>query len=218
MEEGSDSEGESGDFESGKRDGSSLSHGLVPPPPPPIPKDISRKLPPLPPNPEQVIIRKDYNPKGKICFCILKFAQMDYSSSDSDRLLPIPRLRPGTTSWPTLPAHLGAWTPVQWEHQQWHSATPLVNIVPQSGPGLATQNMWTYSWTQLCAWSLEPYNPPPCPGFQFSPTLNHQLCGIRLPQTNSSPRPPHTLNGVYMTILQIIHHFIWNLDTQYGET
>jgi splicing factor 3A subunit 1 len=64
MEEGSDSEGESGDFESGKRDGSSLSHGLVPPPPPPIPKDISRKLPPLPPNPEQVIIRKDYNPKA----------------------------------------------------------------------------------------------------------------------------------------------------------
>jgi hypothetical protein len=38
----------------------------LPPPPPPIPKDAGPKLPPLPPNPEQVIIRKDYNPKGNM--------------------------------------------------------------------------------------------------------------------------------------------------------
>jgi splicing factor 3A subunit 1 len=36
-----------------------------PPPVPPIPKDsVSHKLPPLPPNPDQVLIRRDYNPKA----------------------------------------------------------------------------------------------------------------------------------------------------------
>jgi len=38
----------------------------LPPPPPPAPKAVGQKLPPLPPNPEQVIIRKDYDPKGTI--------------------------------------------------------------------------------------------------------------------------------------------------------
>lgn len=37
-------------------------HQPPPPPGPPPPKD---NLPPLPPTPDQVIIRKNYDPKGK---------------------------------------------------------------------------------------------------------------------------------------------------------
>lgn len=35
------------------------------PPPPPGPPPPSDHLPPLPPTPDQVIIRKNYDPKGK---------------------------------------------------------------------------------------------------------------------------------------------------------
>jgi hypothetical protein len=46
----------------------------LPPQPPPVPKVVGQKLPPLPPNPEQVIIRKDYDPKG----CGRMFCCCDY--------------------------------------------------------------------------------------------------------------------------------------------
>ncbi|XP_037499936.1 splicing factor 3A subunit 1 [Rhipicephalus sanguineus] len=36
----------------------------APSPPPQPPKEAPPQLPPLPPNPEQVVVRKDYNPKG----------------------------------------------------------------------------------------------------------------------------------------------------------
>jgi len=65
MEEDSEteSEGEEED-KSEKRNDAAAGMLIPPPPPPPIPKDVGPKLPPLPPNPENVIIRKDYDPKA----------------------------------------------------------------------------------------------------------------------------------------------------------
>jgi splicing factor 3A subunit 1 len=60
-----ESETESGDEAADRNDEKLSRHDTIvpPPPPPPVPKDLGPKLPPLPPNPDHVIIRKDYNPK-----------------------------------------------------------------------------------------------------------------------------------------------------------
>ena len=63
MEEGSDSESE-GEDEAEKETRNDAGILVPPPPPPSVPKDVGPKLPPLPPNPENVIIRKDYDPKA----------------------------------------------------------------------------------------------------------------------------------------------------------
>lgn len=64
MEEGSESESEGEEDESERSNDVSSSMMVPPPPPPPVPKDTGPKLPPLPPNPDSVIIRKDYDPKA----------------------------------------------------------------------------------------------------------------------------------------------------------
>ena len=60
-EGGSEDEGDSGDEDAGGRSGA---RAMPPPPPgaPPGAKDVVQ--PPLPPTPENVIVRKDYNPKA----------------------------------------------------------------------------------------------------------------------------------------------------------
>jgi len=64
MEEDSETESEGEDDDNLEKRNDVVSGLLIPPPPPPpIPKDVGPKLPPLPPNPENVIIRKDYDPK-----------------------------------------------------------------------------------------------------------------------------------------------------------
>ena len=60
----SESEGEDEDKLEKRNDVAAPSMIVPPPPPPPVPKDVGPKLPPLPPNPENVIIRKDYDPKA----------------------------------------------------------------------------------------------------------------------------------------------------------
>jgi len=66
MEEDSESESEGEDDDKLEKRNDVVPPGVLvpPPPPPPIPKDVGPKLPPLPPNPESVIIRKDYDPKA----------------------------------------------------------------------------------------------------------------------------------------------------------
>ena len=64
MEEGSESESEGEDEEDKLERHGDTGMVVPPPPPPPVPKDVGPKLPPLPPNPENVIIRKDYDPKA----------------------------------------------------------------------------------------------------------------------------------------------------------
>jgi len=65
MEEESESESEGEEEDRPEKTNDAVAGILVPPPPPPpIPKDVGPKLPPLPPNPENVIIRKDYDPKA----------------------------------------------------------------------------------------------------------------------------------------------------------
>ena len=64
MEEDSESESEDEDDKLEKEKDKAASMLVPPPPPPPVPKDVGPKLPPLPPNPENVIIRKDYDPKA----------------------------------------------------------------------------------------------------------------------------------------------------------
>ena len=65
MEEDSETESE-GEEDDKLENHNDIGPGMLipPPPPPPIPKDVGPKLPPLPPNPENVIIRKDYDPKA----------------------------------------------------------------------------------------------------------------------------------------------------------
>jgi len=65
MEEDSESESE-GEEDDKLEKQNDVAAGMIvpPPPPPPVPKDVGPKLPPLPPNPENVIIRKDYDPKA----------------------------------------------------------------------------------------------------------------------------------------------------------
>jgi len=65
MEEDSESESEGEEDERREKQNDVVPSMIVPPPPPPpVPKDVGPKLPPLPPNPENVIIRKDYDPKA----------------------------------------------------------------------------------------------------------------------------------------------------------
>jgi len=64
MEEDSDTESEGEDEDKLEKREGDTSSIAIPPPPPPMPKDVGPKLPPLPPNPENVIIRKDYDPKA----------------------------------------------------------------------------------------------------------------------------------------------------------
>jgi len=64
QESESESEGEDEDQSENRRNDMAPNMLIPPPPPPPIPKDVGPKLPPLPPNPENVIIRKDYDPKA----------------------------------------------------------------------------------------------------------------------------------------------------------
>ena len=82
MEEDSETESEEEDGghrppprDEARRSESMAAPGTVPPPPPPpMPKE-GPQPPPLPPNPDQVIIRRDYNPKG-LFFTAVLFATM----------------------------------------------------------------------------------------------------------------------------------------------